>query len=77
MVIGADSRPSNLNQFWEWCERFMPRNKNVHMVGLAAICWALWRVRNVFALKRRKLDLLPRSFAQPILSKLLGRSSKV
>jgi hypothetical protein len=38
MVVGADCRPSNLMQFWVWSERFLPRNKNIHMIGLAAIC---------------------------------------
>jgi hypothetical protein len=38
MVVGADCQPSNLMQFWVWSERFLPRNKNIHMIGLVAIC---------------------------------------
>jgi hypothetical protein len=41
MVVGADCRPSSLDQFWRWCGRYMPKNGNLHMVGLAAICWGL------------------------------------
>ena len=46
IVIGADCRPASLNQYWVWANRFMPAHKKIHMIGLAAICWAIWRMRN-------------------------------
>jgi hypothetical protein len=45
-VIKAECRPANDAQFWEWCARYMPHNKNLYMNGLAAICWAIWLTRN-------------------------------
>ena len=35
------------------------------MVGLAAICWAIWRTRKMLVSRRRKSDLLLRSFVWP------------
>jgi hypothetical protein len=55
MVVGADCRPSNLMQFWVWSERFLPRNKNIHMIGLAAICWAVWQSRNGVCFERKNI----------------------
>jgi hypothetical protein len=62
MVIGADCRPSSLDQFWMWCGRYMPRNGNLHMVGLASICWGMWQTRNAICFEKKKSDLLLRSF---------------
>jgi hypothetical protein len=45
-VIGGNRRPSNLSQYWDWSNMFLPANKKIHMVGLSAICWALWKTRN-------------------------------
>jgi hypothetical protein len=55
MVVGANCRPSNLNQFWVWCEKFFPANRNLHTVGLAAICWALWQARNLVCFEKKKI----------------------
>jgi hypothetical protein len=41
MIIGADCRPVNLEQYWFWCGRYLLVYKNIHMVGLSTICWAL------------------------------------
>jgi hypothetical protein len=38
MVIGADCRPISLDQFWFWCDKYLPTCKNIHMVCFAAIC---------------------------------------
>jgi hypothetical protein len=45
-VIGGNRRPSNLSQYWDWSNMFLPANKKIHMVGLSAVCWALWKTRN-------------------------------
>lgn len=48
-VLGVTCRPTNFDQFWEWAEQYIQNSKKFHMVGLAAICWALWRsMNNVF-----------------------------
>jgi hypothetical protein len=41
VVIGTACRPTSFDQFWEWVNKFMPIEKKIHMVGLAAVCWAL------------------------------------
>jgi hypothetical protein len=55
LVIGADCRPSTLDQFWEWCDRFLPRNKNIHMVGLAVVCWTIWQTRNLVCFEKKQV----------------------
>jgi hypothetical protein len=54
-VIRADCRPTNIEQFWVWCERFVPRNSSFHMVGLAAFCWAIWLARNNVCFEKKKI----------------------
>jgi hypothetical protein len=39
-------RLSSLEQFWLWIDKVVPRGENFHMVGLAVICWAIWKARN-------------------------------
>jgi len=45
-VVGADCRPCSFDQFWLWAKQFFPLSENFLYVGLAAICWAIWRMRN-------------------------------
>jgi hypothetical protein len=54
-VIHADCRPTNIDQFWFWCGKYMPRNKNLHMVGLAAFCWSIWLMRNNVCFEKKKV----------------------
>jgi hypothetical protein len=44
--IGAFDIPGNLNQCWEWLDKWLPRGKKFHVCGIAAICWAIWKARN-------------------------------
>jgi len=55
MVVGGDCRPSSFDQFWYWVKNFMPRAEKFHMVGLAGICWALWRTRNNVCFEEKKV----------------------
>ena len=55
MVVGGDCRPSSFDQFWYWVKIFMPRAEKFHMVGLAGICWALWRTRNIVCFEEKKV----------------------
>jgi hypothetical protein len=76
MVVGANCKPSNLNQFWVWCEKFLPVNRNLHTVGLAAICWALWQARNLVCFEKKKNQISYWYHLQAfILFELLGRSA--
>jgi len=44
--IGANNVPRSLNQCWTWCENWLPAGKQFHAIGIAAICWAIWKTRN-------------------------------
>ncbi|KQK04674.2 hypothetical protein BRADI_2g15172v3 [Brachypodium distachyon] len=33
-------------QYFWWISRYLPINRNLQVVGVAAICWALWKLRN-------------------------------
>ena len=54
IVVNADCRPGSFPQFWVWANKFMPCHKKLHMIGLAAICWALWLTRNAISFERKK-----------------------
>jgi len=45
-VLGASHRPISFGQFWQWASVLLPNRKHFHIIGLAAICWALWTTRN-------------------------------
>ena len=47
-VLGAGCRPTSFGQFWIWIQNVMKEKKKFHMVGLSAICWAIWLARNKF-----------------------------
>jgi hypothetical protein len=44
--IGAQNRPGNFSQFFWWFPFFVPASRNVQILGLASICWAIWKLRN-------------------------------
>lgn len=44
--LGADNIPRNLEQCWSWCEQWLPLGETFHTMGIAAVCWALWKTRN-------------------------------
>ena len=77
IIVNADCRPGSFPQFWVWANKFMPSHKKFHMIGLAAICWAIWLTRNAISFERKKCrsptwDYLFGCF----LYRLLGRSSE-
>ena len=55
LVIGADCRPCSFQQFWEWSNRYMPMVGKFHFVGLAAICWAIWKTRNSICFDKKMI----------------------
>ena len=44
--FGADTVPGNLDQSWRWCDRWLPLDRKYHVLGVSAICWAIWKSRN-------------------------------
>lgn len=45
-VTGASCRPNNFAQYFWWITNFLNADFNVQVIGLAAICWSLWKLRN-------------------------------
>jgi hypothetical protein len=46
-IIRLDSHPSETNA--------LPGGENVHMLGLAAVCWAIWKAQNRVCFNRKPL----------------------
>ena len=44
--LGADNTPRDMNQYKNWLNFWLPNGASVHMLGFAAICWAIWKSRN-------------------------------
>jgi hypothetical protein len=45
-AVGATDRPGSFTQFFWWFPNLVPASRNVQIAGLAAICWAIWKLRN-------------------------------
>jgi hypothetical protein len=41
-----NTRPSTYEQFWSWINMALLEGLQFHMLGLAAVCWACWKLRN-------------------------------
>jgi hypothetical protein len=46
MCLHQRTRPKHYEQFWPWVAVALPGGEKFHMLGLAAICWAIWKARN-------------------------------
>jgi hypothetical protein len=46
-VLGVFSRPSCFTQYLWWIAKILPVGSNLHIVGIAALCWAIWKTRNI------------------------------
>jgi hypothetical protein len=45
-AINSPTRPGSFIQFFWWFPQFIPASRNTQIAGLAAICWAIWKIRN-------------------------------
>ena len=54
-TIGANCCPNNVWQAMAWFHAFLPHGDRFHMVGFAAICWAIWKTRNRVTFEKYKL----------------------
>ncbi|KAF6992253.1 hypothetical protein CFC21_009265 [Triticum aestivum] len=46
VVLGTDLCPNNAWQYYVWCNMFLPNGTKFFTVGLTAVTWAIWLVRN-------------------------------
>jgi hypothetical protein len=45
-ALGTDSRHVCFSQYFWWIANLFPCGSNIHIVGVAALCWAIWKTRN-------------------------------
>ena len=45
-ALGANSRPTCFTQYFWWIANLLPVGTNIHILGIAAFCWAIWKTRN-------------------------------
>jgi hypothetical protein len=38
--------PNNITRCCNWLDNYATDLKNIHIIGVAAICWAVWKARN-------------------------------
>jgi hypothetical protein len=53
--FGAKVRPNSFTQYWVWINRFLPEGKQVFVVGLAAVCWSVWKTRNNVCFEEKRM----------------------
>ena len=51
--LGAHTRPVCFTHFFSWIAKFFPFGSNLHIVGIAAFCWAIWKTRNRACFEKR------------------------
>jgi len=44
--LGASNICRNFNQCWMWCEHWLPSGEKFYTLGIAAICWVIWKTCN-------------------------------
>jgi hypothetical protein len=54
-TVKATCRPASFSQFWEWVLRYMPANNKIHVAGLTAVCWAIWKTRNAVCFEEKSV----------------------
>ena len=45
-ALGVFTRPTCFTQFFWWIAKILPFRTNVHVVCIASLCWAIWKLRN-------------------------------
>ncbi|KQK14103.1 hypothetical protein BRADI_1g14325v3 [Brachypodium distachyon] len=46
MALGLNSRPSCFTHYFWWHATYTNIGRNCQVIGLAAICWAIWKLRD-------------------------------
>lgn len=55
-AIGANNIPKSFDQCWSWCESWLPARKQFHTLGIAAVCWAIWKTRNAVCFEGKTVN---------------------
>jgi len=54
-AFGSKCRPGNFYQYWIRISNSFPYGKQVYALGLAAVCWAIWRIRNSVCIESKSV----------------------
>jgi hypothetical protein len=74
-LVGAKSRLGSFTQFFWWFPRFIPASRNTQIAGLAAICWAIWKLRNRSCFDHKMVkDPVELISCSTVFYEILGRS---
>lgn len=55
ICVGANDVPCNLEQCWNWCDKWLSSGQKFHTLGIAAVCWAIWKTRNKVCFENKSL----------------------
>jgi hypothetical protein len=67
LCFHQNDMPSSYNQFCPWIEKSLLGGQDVYMLGLAAVCWAVWKARNSVCFEKNVLIILLRFCSLPVL----------
>jgi hypothetical protein len=54
-VLRTNLCPNNVWQAWAWFHAFLPFGDTYFMIGIAAICWAIWKTRNKVTFDKHRM----------------------
>jgi hypothetical protein len=69
-----NDRPSSYDQFWLWIRKALPGSDKVFMLGLAGICWTIWKAVIKLVLTKTRLRILVKCFTRLCVYAILVRS---
>ena len=55
LSLGANNIPNDIDQYKTWIKLWIPEGTSFHILGLAAICWAIWKRRNTACFEKKML----------------------
>lgn len=56
VTVGANCRPESIDQYMSWIKQYLPNGMKFHFVGLAAIIWATWKLRNRMCFEKKLIQ---------------------
>jgi hypothetical protein len=72
-ILGRILCPNNVWQALAWIYAFLPGCSDLYMVGIPAVCWAIWKNWNKVTFDKHKMQTHVRSFFCFIPIDVLGR----
>jgi hypothetical protein len=43
-------------QYWQWVKMSLPGGDSVYVLGVATICWAIWKARNMACFEKKLVN---------------------